>query len=382
MPRLARDIACPTPARPCYRHGVPSVVHRRVLSLLTAALVGGLVSFAAGQPRPAAPGLPGAPYAPAPAEETAIPSGAGVSLSLQGPVSVLPLLPPETVIAHGRGVSVTAGEFTGRLRDAPPALLHTYATEPSALQGLIDRLVGDQMLAAEAIRRGLDRDPIVRATVQRALIARLRAVAINPTAGTITSVTDTDARDWYNAHPERFHIPERRRVRVIFATLRRDALSALRLAIQRRRGRYVRDFRTLAAERNTDPTLHALSGEVHELTPTSTDIDRGLRDAVFAIPHEGDVLPRLVQARWARTPGWFVVRLVGRRAAIDRSFAESADWIRGRMVLERRVAAEHAFATELAHNANVQETTLDQVVRFQAVPPDGGVSSAMDAGAD
>ena len=108
------------------------------------------------QPRPAAPGAPGDPYDPAPPEETEGPSDAGTPSAIPSAVTTQPLLDAGVLIARGRGVTVTAGELYDRLRDAPPALLRRYATDPAALQTLLDRLVGDRLLVAEALRRGFD----------------------------------------------------------------------------------------------------------------------------------------------------------------------------------------------------------------------------------
>ncbi len=286
-----------------------------------------------------------------------------------------PLCDPARAIATGRGVTVTAGEVYELLRDAPAPLLRRYSAEPALLQELADRLVSDRLLALEARRRGLERDPIVRAALERALVSRLRSTVIDPRGGEPREVTDEDARLWFDAHPERFHVPERRRARVIFVTDRRDAQNYLRMVQLRRRGRPVHDFRRMATEHTTDPELRASRGEIRDVTlrPSywAPDLDDALREAVFIVGAEGEILPRIVPARWRTTEGFFVVRWVGRRAAIERTFAESAEWIRQRLVLERRVQAERAEVDRLAGEHGVTRVPLDQVLRLSATTDAG-----------
>ncbi len=85
---------------------------------------------------------------------------------------------------------------------------------------------------------------------------------------------------------------------------------------------------------------------------------------MFLVARDGDVLPRVVPSRWRTTEGYFVRRWVGRRGAIDRSLAESTEWIRQRIVLERRVQAERAEIERLAVERAVTRVPLGQVLRW------------------
>lgn len=287
------------------------------------------------------------------------------------PVTMVPLLDGARAIAQGRGVSVSAEEVYAVLREAPQALLQRYATVPGALDEMVEGLVSERLLALEARRRGLENDPVVRAALERALVARLRSMNIER-AGVPREVTEAEVEAWYNAHPERFHIPERRRVRVIFSTDRAEAQTTLRLTTPpRMRGRAALAYRRLACSRNHDPALVTSCGELAEVTrtpwPNSPTLDPALRDALFEIAHEGDVLTRLIPALWNGTPGFFVARLVSRRPAIERSLSDSADWIRHRIVLERRVGVERAEVERIAQSVNLTRAPLASVLRLDPV---------------
>ena len=296
---------------------------------------------------------------------------------------VVPLVDPSTPVASGRGVRVTAGDLIARFHDATGALQTRYATTPALAQELVDRMVADRLLADEARRRGLENDPLVRAAVERALVSRLRALVINPAAD-VERPTDDEVRAWYDAHPERFHIPERRRVRLIFVTNRRDAQTLLREALMKRRGEYLHEFRRLAAEHNEDPHLRSMAGDLRDVTPRpvpgGVELDPAVRSAIFEIAREDETLPRVVEGRWRDVQGFFLVHLVHRRRGEERSFAAQSDWIRLRLMMERRVIAEREQVAALAREREVRTVPLTRVLRFEpetdAGCADGGMGDA------
>jgi hypothetical protein len=169
-------------------------------------------------------------------------------------VQISPTAAATAPIASGRGVNITAGELLERVRDANEFEQRRFAADPAALEGLADRLVADRLLAAEARRRGLESDPAVRAAVERALIARLRATVLIPAADA-QRVTEQEARAFYDSNAYRFHIPERRRVAVLFTN------DLPRLERETRRWRRMdraelrRAFRELTRRLTTDEEL-------------------------------------------------------------------------------------------------------------------------------
>ena len=268
-----------------------------------------------------------------------------------------------TPIARGRGVSVTAGELVHRVEDAPETVQRAWAADARLLDEVLDRLISDRLLLNEARRLGLDRDPLVQAALERALISRLRASVVAPAAGDASRVTLDEIRAFYDSHSQRFHIPERRAARVIFVTDRRQSERVLTQARAMRRHRALNDFRALAEQFNTDSDLARTSGEIRDVTTASADIDPLLRDAIYAIEHPGDVAHTTVHASWHGVRGYFVVRLLSRRPPIDRTLSESSDWIRQRLVLEHRAQTERALIERLAHDAQITRQPAAQVVR-------------------
>ena len=213
-------------------------------------------------------------------------------------------------------------------------------------------------------------------------MARLRALVIHP-AVDVNRPTEAEVQRWYDEHPERFHIPERRRVRLIFSEVQRYAQETLRLATLRRGQRYVHTFRRLAAERNADAHLRSMAGDLRDVTLTpmanTPDVDGSLRAAAFEIGREDQTLPRLVEGQWHGRRGWFVVQLVSRRRAEERTLQAQSDWIRLRIMAERRVAAERERVEVLVHDAAVTRAPVERMIRFEPVPEG---DSGLDASAD
>ncbi len=312
--------------------------------------------------------------------------GPDVRVCAAPPVVAVPLMEGTRPVASGRGVTLRAEEVLRRVQEAPQPLLQRFAADPALLQQLVDTLVAERLLAAEARRLGLESDPIVQAATDRALVARLRALHLTARGGTPAEVPEVEVRQWYDQHPDRFHIPERRRVRVIFSPDRREANETLRLALlQRRRARAGGEFRRMAGVRNADPVLRALFGEIRAVTrepvpgapvdPEIPPLDPALRIAAFEVVREGEVLPRLVMGRWGNQEGYFVLRLVDRRPAIERTYADSAEWIRHRIVLERRVAAEQTEVERLRRSLRVTGVTAREIVRIEPAGPTVAQSS-------
>ncbi len=291
-------------------------------------------------------------------------------------VQVSPNAGATTPLATGRGVNVTAGELLERVRDANEFEQRRFAADPQALEQVVDRIVADRLLAAEARRRGLENDPGVRAAIERALIARLRSTVLNPSADA-QRVTDQEVRAFYDSNAYRFHIPERRRVTVLFTQdlprLQRETRRWPRM----NRTELRRAFRELTHRLTTDEELVRLEYEVHDVTEAREDIDGTLRRATFALSEEGDVSPEPVPGTYRGRRGYWMVRLIDKRVAIDRTLEESADWIRGRIAAERRLVVEREMVQRLTEQSAVRRTPATSAVRVQVVPDPGNIDAGL-----
>lgn len=107
---------------------------------------------------------------------------------------------PDAIVASGRGLAVTASEFTARLEEQPPFVRAGYATLERKKE-LLDSMVRFEVLAREAERLGLDRDPEVVQAQQKVMVQKLVQSRLQ-TSGPV--ITEAELVRYYEAHQGEF----------------------------------------------------------------------------------------------------------------------------------------------------------------------------------
>ena len=107
---------------------------------------------------------------------------------------------PDAIVASGRGLVVTASEFTTRLEEQPPFVRAGYSTLERKKE-LLDSMVRFEVLAREAERLGLDRDPEVVEAQQKVMVQKLVQSRLQ-TGGPV--ITEAELTRYYEAHQGEF----------------------------------------------------------------------------------------------------------------------------------------------------------------------------------
>ncbi len=214
---------------------------------------------------------------------------------------------------------------------------------------LLEEMVDLELLAGEALRLGLDRDPEVAMRLDQALrdelLRDLRDRLTPPQA-----IPEAEVRAYYEAHRAEFEEPERRRVGAIVVG---DAALAQRLAQQAARGsaaefgELVRRHSQLRAPRDENTPIE-LEGDLGIVSleggraGSPSPIPEPVIRAVFALEKIGDVasLPVAAEGRF------YVVRLIGRTERRLRTLAEADRAIRLRLVDQKLREAEAQLIAE------------------------------------
>ncbi|HKO92397.1 MAG TPA: peptidyl-prolyl cis-trans isomerase, partial [Polyangiaceae bacterium] len=127
------------------------------------------------------------------------------------------------VLARVGTRTITLGDYAAALERMDPFERMRYQTEDRR-QALLDEMINVELLAREAERRGLDRQPetqeLVRQFQRDELLRRLRASVPGP-----SQLPVSDVQSYYQEHRADFHDPERRRAAQIVL---RDEARALR----------------------------------------------------------------------------------------------------------------------------------------------------------
>ncbi|MBN2192773.1 MAG: peptidyl-prolyl cis-trans isomerase [Polyangiaceae bacterium] len=260
------------------------------------------------------------------------------------------------VLAKVGDRSITLGDYVAALERMDRFERVRYQS-PKRRQQLLDEMINVELLAAEARRRGLDRDPVVQNRIDQVLrdlvLSELHAGLPGPEA-----IPEAEVREYYAAHRGDFSIPERRRLSVIVLPNRKAAeqvLEAARQATAARWGELVRKH----SVREDPPSEGAdgLLGDVGFVTVPGVESDVGpgevpdaVRRAGFGIARQGEVFPEVIEANGQA----FIVRLVTKNVAGTRSFAEAERSIRVTLAQQRIRAAEERFERQLRERFEVQ----------------------------
>lgn len=303
-------------------------------------------------------------------------SGAAASAS----VGVLSPELAARVLARVGDRSITLGEYVAALERMDRFERVRYQS-PERRRRLLDEMIDVELLAGEARRRGLDREPEVRARIDQVLrelvLLELREGLPGPEA-----VPEAEVRAHYAKHRDDFSVPERRRLSVIVVASRPEAerlLAAARAASPAAWGELVRkhSLRRDPAGEGADELL----GDVGFVTLPGTSaepegaVPEAVRRAGFAIGEQGEVFPEVVEADGRA----YLVRLVTRTAPGVRTYAEAERSIRVTLVQQRIREAEAQLERELRQRFEVaiDEAALARVNLAPSAAPTAGATSAV-----
>lgn len=254
------------------------------------------------------------------------------------------------VLAKVGDHEITLGEFAATLDRMDPFERLRYQS-PDRRKQLLDELIDLELLAEEAGRRGLDKQPEtqerVRQMLRDELLADVRASVPAP-----NDISEADARRYYDEHRDDFREPERRRVAHIALASEAEAKAVLEKAL----GASPSDWGKLVEAKSRDKGGKSsgalppeLAGDLGIVGPPghprgdNPNVPEPLRAAVFEIDKLGGVLPHPVAAAGA----FHIVRMTGKTDARDRSFADAERSIRVALVQERIRAKEAELELEL-----------------------------------
>lgn len=250
-------------------------------------------------------------------------------------------------------------------------------------RALLDDMIEEAVLIANARRAGYDRDPDVRREMGRILSGRYRQERIDAELNEV-KVTERELRDFYEANPRPFTTPEAAHAALIFFAIqstdspeRRQKMTELanevRAAAEKQNA--TSHFGALAVQNSHDQASRYRGGDIGWVARGQKDSrwEPAVLDAIFALVEPGALTPVIAGER-----GLYVIRLLERRAATARPLDEVAGTIRQQLRAEkRRRRSEELYAAAAARlqiEVNEQRLTdLDfpraEMAERRNVPP-------------
>jgi peptidyl-prolyl cis-trans isomerase C len=254
------------------------------------------------------------------------------------------------VLAKVGNHEITLGEYAATLERMDPFERLRYQS-PDRRKQLLDELIDLELLAEEARRRGLDKQPETQERVRQMLRDEL-LTEVRASVATPNDISEADARRYYDEHRDDFREPERRRVAHIALNSEADAKSVLEKALTSNPTEWGKLVEAKSKDVRGKPSSSLppeLAGDLGIVGPPghprgeNPNVPEPLRAAVFEIEKLGGVLPRVVAAAGA----FHVLRLTGKTDARDRTFADAQRSIRVALVQERIRAREAELEQEL-----------------------------------
>jgi peptidyl-prolyl cis-trans isomerase C len=277
---------------------------------------------------------------------------------------------------------ITLGEYAETLERMDPFERLRYQSADRR-KLLLNEIIQVELLAEEAKRRGLDKQPEtqerLRQMLKEELLTSLRRNVPAP-----NDIAEADVHAYFEAHHDEFKEPERRRVAHLELANEAQAKAALAKAEGASPadwGKLVNDVSLDKPPPSLGPAPTELAGDLGIVGPpghprgSNPKVPEPLRAAVFEIAQVGGVLGRVLRT----DNGHFhVVRMTGRTEARDRSFQDSERTIRVTLVQQRIREREAQLEQELKQRfpVSIDDNALSQV---KVPEPESGTAPAPSA---
>lgn len=285
----------------------------------------------------------------------------------------------KTVLAKIDDVSITLAEFQERINRQSPYIRARY-TSLEQKKEFLDSLVRFEVLAKEAYRRGLDKDPEVVRTMKQVMIQKLIRDEFDAKVTADNAVSDADMKAYYDANVAEYVKPEEVRVSAIIV---KNKAQADRVAIEARgdAGKTNKGFRDLVMKYSADEETKLRGGDLRYMDLATKDVPANVVKAAFTLFNTGDVSTAVD----AGNGTFYVLKQTGRRKSVTKTFDDAKPQIRNKLFRDKRLQAQKDYVDGLRakskieiNEANLAKVRIDT---SQAVDEGHGGSVAPPAGA-
>jgi peptidyl-prolyl cis-trans isomerase C len=254
----------------------------------------------------------------------------------------------KTVLAKIDDVTITLAEFQERINRQSPYIRARY-TSLEQKKEFLDSLVRFEVLAKEAYRRGLDKDPEVVRTMKQVMIQKLMRDEFDTKVTAEGTVAETDMKAYYDANLAEYVKPEEVRVSAIIV---KNKAQADRIAIEARgdAGKTNKGFRDLVMKYSADEDSKLRGGDLRYMDATTKDIPANVVKAAFTLYNTGDVSTAVD----AGNGTFYVLKQTGRRKSVTKTFEDAKAQIRNKLFRDKRLQAQKDFVDNLRAKSKIE----------------------------
>ncbi|QJR16468.1 peptidylprolyl isomerase [Usitatibacter palustris] len=225
---------------------------------------------------------------------------------------------PDTPLITNPPVVVTEEDFEAFLLRVPPLYRPEVRASLERIGKAVDQVYANRIIAGEARKMGLDKDPLVQLRIKQLEEAYL-ATLWGDVARKNVKVPDFTKRaeDLYRVNKARYTEPERFTGEQLLISFNgRTRESALEYARSiRARAVAGDDFKSLVSSFSEDPMVRRNGGKLEGVAPT--DLEKPLSDAAFALKKRGDISEPIESKS-----GFHIIRMESKAAGFLRPFAD------------------------------------------------------------
>jgi peptidyl-prolyl cis-trans isomerase C len=286
-----------------------------------------------------------------------------------------------TPVAKGKDIVITDEEFKARLDEQSPFIRARYNSLDRKKE-FLDNLIRFELLAREAERQGLDKDPDVQLTLKKVMVQKLVQRNFQDTEGA-KDLPEQELRKYYDDHKDDYFRPKK--VRLAAVVLNAPAGSPERAAKRETARRALAQIRaeekknTLAfaqavTKYSEDPGSRALAGDLGFKSQAELEAAHGpsLAQAAFAL--QSGQTSGVVET----DKGFYVLKLTGQQEELNRPFEQVKNQIANRLHRERKSKEFDEWQKKLRADAGVtvDEKALE-AISVAPAPAGGGMPPMM-----
>lgn len=253
----------------------------------------------------------------------------------------------KTILAKIDDVTITLAEFQERINRQSPYIRARY-TSLEQKKEFLDSLVRFEVLAKEAYRRGLDKDPEVVRTMKQVMIQKLMRDQFDSKV-TADTVPDAEMKAYYDANLAEYVKPEEVRVSAIIV---KNKAQADRIAIEARgdAGKTNKGFRDLVMKYSADEETKLRGGDLRYMDAATKDVPANVVKAAFTLYNTGDVSTAVD----AGNGTFYVLKQTGRRKSVTKTFEDAKAQIRNKLFRDKRLQAQKDFVDGLRAKSKIE----------------------------
>jgi parvulin-like peptidyl-prolyl cis-trans isomerase-like protein len=267
------------------------------------------------------------------------------------------------VVAKGKGITITADEFKARLDEQSPFIRARYSNLDRKKE-FLDNLIRFEVLAKEAERQGLDKDPDVQNTLKKIMVQKLVQKNFQDANGA-TDVPDADVQKYFDDHKDEYNRPRRVRVAAVIWNApqgspdRAKKVAAAQKALAKLKVEEKKNtlaFAQIVSEYSEDPATKSAQGDLQfkSLDELTKAFSKEVADAAFQLK-AGETSPVVQSAQ-----GVYLLKYTGEQPELVRTVDQVKAQIANKLHREKKTKEFDEWLKGLRAKAEV--TTDDKAL--------------------